>query len=938
MANHDRVADLYYGRIDRVETQNACRDRVHWLCEKAQGERVLDIGCSQGITSIILGREGHYVVGIDIEANGIASAREALAIEPQIVQERVSFKQMDAYRADFSPASFDSVILGEVLEHLVQPEQLLARVVEWLADDGRLVVSVPHGYHPYHDHKRSFYLTQFVDLISERFSVVDVTVLHDRYLCGVATKPLIGEKPVMPSPEMMHEWSSVCDVALERSQRLAYANRLRLQASVQELRDQAGSLREELEELRSAGELLLVEKRKREKAERQAQYLKNHVARTQEELEVRMNEVRYRLGDALVCAMTPSRDTLLLPLRLVKLFGEGMKKRRDRRLSKRKSRRKNAAAPVASTDTPAPKTRPLPGWLSNLESAAHLEEPFSDVPKDQIVRKELRVAGIMDEFSWRAWQYEADFFTFTPETWKSVLESRKPHLLFVESTWHGLQDGWHFQVRDLGQRPDKIHHYALPEIVEWCRDRDIPTVFYNKEDPPNFEFFIEAAKLFDFIFTSDANCIPDYRERVGHDRVFALPFAAQPRVHNPVATSERRGSVCFAGTWYNHRHQQRQADAEAILKPALDFDLFIFDRMAESPSKNYRWPKIYQSSVYGSLPYARMVSAYKRFKLFLNINSVSGSPTMFARRVFELLASGTPVLSSESLGIEAILGRELVAMSGNEQTTRELMAKILEDDEYRERLSLLGQRKVFSEHTYCQRLETILKTVGVHARAFSKPTIRVVTAINRKADVEAILDNFRRQSFEYAGLTICTRQPSLVPKIQEAVRYDANITVVCRERAWGGLFQQAMAECESDRVAVMRPGDYYGPHYLTDYANAALYVGQDAIGKNKHYVSENGERPEVLKGGLDYRYVPEVCPWTLCLKTEHAREVAEKMRDCTSIFEWWDGAMRSMEKTYSADPFNYVRRAPNEIDNDVRTSSESSLGMTREQRLGAALV
>ncbi len=74
----------------------------------------------------------------------------------------------------------------------------------------------------------------------------------------------------------------------------------------------------------------------------------------------------------------------------------------------------------------------------------------------------------------------------------------------------------------------------LTALVAWCRDEGIPTVFWNKEDPPNYDRFIETARLFDQVFTVDAERIPDYQRDLGHDRVELLPFAAQPRIHNPV--------------------------------------------------------------------------------------------------------------------------------------------------------------------------------------------------------------------------------------------------------------------------------------------------------------------------------------------------------------------------------------------------------------------
>jgi 2-polyprenyl-6-hydroxyphenyl methylase/3-demethylubiquinone-9 3-methyltransferase len=158
MANEDRVLELYQGKIDSQRSQTLCRERVHWLCTHAGGPRVLDIGCSQGICAVILAREGRTVLGIDIEEGGIRAAREFLAGEPPHVQAHVRFEVADAFRVELAPASFDSIILGEVIEHLASPEVLLDRVAEWLTPGGRVVVSTPLGYMPHHDHKHTFYL------------------------------------------------------------------------------------------------------------------------------------------------------------------------------------------------------------------------------------------------------------------------------------------------------------------------------------------------------------------------------------------------------------------------------------------------------------------------------------------------------------------------------------------------------------------------------------------------------------------------------------------------------------------------------------------------------------------------------------------------------------------------------------------------------------
>ena len=1048
MANDDRVADLYYRRIQSTESQNACRDRIHWLCAHVEGPRVLDVGCSQGVVPIILGREGCTVVGLDIEAEAIAAARQALAEESRPVQERVTFRVEDAFSAEFSPGSFDTVIFGEVLEHLSGPERLLERACGWLRPGGRVVVSVPHGYEPFHDHKRTFYLLGLIELLGRHFSLLTVEPVHDKYLCAVALRPADGQLPTPPSPETVLRWLRECEPALEALQRRAHREKEELQADRKKLSERGAAYRESItkltktaEELRAelrssraalaqeqaararlaeeltevrrqvAEELAEVrrqlaeaarqqsalareleaarqaekraqvelqqqreaakkaqaladsERRRRQQVEAQIERLRNQVEYYKAELDLRLKEVRYRLGDAFVRAARPSLDTLKLPFRFVHLFFVGLGRVRQRRREARQRRAATTPQAAAALSTaaapapPAPATRaasaatggkgataaagapPAPatcaasaataavapgrqtGQLcgppacseaenrSGLDLIPALAEPYSATPPELLRRRDLCVATVADEFSWRAWQYEAELYTFTPQTWREALEARRPDLLLVESAWSGLRDSWYFQIRDLGQRGDVIKYYALPDIIAWCRARGVPTVFYNKEDPPNFDVFIEAAKQFDCVFTSDANCIPDYRKYVGHERVFALPFAAQPRIHNPVMTGTRSGAVCFAGTWYNHRHLARHEDAHKVLRPALDFDLHIFDRMAGSGNPNYRWPDEYLPALRGALPYAQMLAAYKRYKVFLNINSVKNSPTMFARRVFELLACGTPVISSYSEGIEQLLGSDVVLISDDEQTTRQLLERLLGDDEYRERLSLRGQRKVFGQHTYTHRLQRVLEAVGITRPAPGLPAMTLIAAATDRAGLVAALETYRQQTYANKRLLVCAT-PQVAGSADGVIGATAGVRLVRWEgSAWGRLLPDVLRDCEDGYVVALNPADCYGPEYLTDYANATLYVTEPALGKATYYQARAAAAPQVVKRGNEYRAVSSVHPWTLCLPRARAIEIARRLCGAQSPHEWWNRAMRSLDRIYSADRFNYVQRS-----------------------------
>ncbi len=92
--------------------------------------RVLVVGVHGGRDFWALRARGHDVVGFDLE--------EVPDCHPTVAG--------DAECAwPFEDGSFDVVILGEILEHLARDSDALAEARRVVADDGRLVVTVPFG-------------------------------------------------------------------------------------------------------------------------------------------------------------------------------------------------------------------------------------------------------------------------------------------------------------------------------------------------------------------------------------------------------------------------------------------------------------------------------------------------------------------------------------------------------------------------------------------------------------------------------------------------------------------------------------------------------------------------------------------------------------------------------------------------------------------------
>ena len=58
------------------------------------------------------------------------------------------------------------------------------------------------------------------------------------------------------------------------------------------------------------------------------------------------------------------------------------------------------------------------------------------------------------------------------------------------------------------------------QLTEYCHQNDIPVVFWCKEDPVWNDAFMAAAGLADYIFTTEIDCIAQYKKNLGNDNVY----------------------------------------------------------------------------------------------------------------------------------------------------------------------------------------------------------------------------------------------------------------------------------------------------------------------------------------------------------------------------------------------------------------------------------
>ena len=471
------------------------------------------------------------------------------------------------------------------------------------------------------------------------------------------------------------------------------------------------------------------------------------------------------------------------------------------------------------------------------------------------------VAGVFDTFTRSCLEPDCDLLRVRPDNWVYAFERQRPDFLLVESAWHGNDDAWQYRIASYASPPDR---QSLPAMLKWCRAKGVPTIFWNKEDPVHFDRFIATARRFDSVLTTDADCVPRYRRSAGHGQVFAMAFAAQPEIHHPLLEQAREDRVCFAGSFYGDRHDERRIDMESILKPALGFPFDIYDRnhgISGAQAAKVAFPSEYQGAIRGRLEYAEMVAAYKRYRVFLNVNSVKQSPTMFSRRVFELLACGTPVVSSYSRGIVEILGEDAVAIATSEEETRQHLERLLGDPVAWARTSALGLCRVLGAHTYQDRLADALAEIGLPVpSAWTEsrtPRFRVLVPLEEGAGrpgIERVCAGIAAQSILPTTVTILTRNEVSAELRELAGKLLAGVAL---------QFASSMGPVDAlaspdDLVAVVRPEAHYGSCYLADAAVGLRYAPEPILGRSAHFAREPDGAMHVRDAEREHRLVDEV--------------------------------------------------------------------------------
>lgn len=230
MEKEDKIYLAYSGALGE-ENQIKTQERIQWILEQAGTEKeILDIGCSQGIISILAAGQKNQVTGIDQNENNIIFAKQLLEDKYSQLQEQVSF-----FCTDFNnwqeTKQYDCILLTEVLEHLENPEEFLKKTARLLRKNGKMIVTVPFGILMHPDHYSTFYMGNLYQLFSAVLEVDKIQFMGRWFGMTAGWKETITDPIRLNWKLILREEANFQQIDREQTEKIeSYYNRL-IQAS-----------------------------------------------------------------------------------------------------------------------------------------------------------------------------------------------------------------------------------------------------------------------------------------------------------------------------------------------------------------------------------------------------------------------------------------------------------------------------------------------------------------------------------------------------------------------------------------------------------------------------------------------------------------------------------------------------------------------------------
>ena len=534
----------------------------------------------------------------------------------------------------------------------------------------------------------------------------------------------------------------------------------------------------------------------------------------------------------------------------------------------------------------------------------------------------INVVGIFDEMFYTSIKNIFNINLLTRHNSYTIPSNTQ--LFIVESCWNG--NNGEFK----GKIVNKINEIVL-NVIKKCKSKNIPTIFINKEDSLNYKKFINAAKHFDYIFTTDINCVPSYKKDCQLAKgIYPFSFFVDIAQQSISSRGIEHKDALFTGS-FTYKNKKRTTEMNDMFRSFYNkIKLDVVDRNSYINTLNV-YSVEYIDNLYKKIDFSNIMFANLDYKYVINFNSVQDSTTMFARRIVELLVQKKIVISNYSASIEKYFKN--VVFYKDDISSLEKMSFV-----EKEQIKHNGFITVYNNFTSKRFLNNFLDSLNIktllnYKIPKYKPKISVICSTNRIDNLQNIINNYEKQTYKTTELLICInlKQNELDQKKVDAIKNKARIIIIDSKYTLGYCLNKLIDITNGDIIQKIDDDDYYGENFITNQIMMYDIYKADLVGKPSYftYVKETNKL-FVRKYKNNFKLFPDTISGstTSFLKSTHLRFGEKDEGEDTALIM---SARERKLKIVSSGIFDYCYiRSGNIEDHSWKISNSKLINLGRD--------
>ena len=290
---------------------------------------------------------------------------------------------------------------------------------------------------------------------------------------------------------------------------------------------------------------------------------------------------------------------------------------------------------------------------------------------------------------------------------RMTMQSRFGEMLGVVSLAHIAEDPPDLVIA-MAQAP-----LSMP-VLEQLRKKKVVTAMWFVENFRHLTYWQQVASGYDFWFVMQQHACIEAISQAGANQVSYLPLAANPEIHKPIKSSpeeqqEFGSDVSFLGAGYSNRRQLLQG----LVNRGWSFKLWGNEWENPGPLG-----AVLQRGG-ARIDSDTSVKIFNQTKVNVNLHSFTGAGfdpvgDSLNPRTFELAAcEAFQVVDTRTLLSQHFDGTMLAILQKPEALVPTVQ-RYVHDSEERQAMAEASRRHTLAHHTYVHRMETLLRTVGMH--------------------------------------------------------------------------------------------------------------------------------------------------------------------------------------------------------------------------------